>query len=577
MTILEYALKYAEKNYSVIPISHDKRPLVKWEPHQKTRATSETIRGWWQKFPEAGVGIVTGALSNLLVVDTDTPEATQRIQEAIPESLVIPCETTPRGGMHFFFSHKPGFSNRAKVADGIDIRTEGGYIAVAPSLNGNGKGWVWVESLLDADPPDIDLALNVKDILSNSLSLSFSLHGHVTSPEKPDSHNISQVSQRVTDFFGENLKDEHLFHTALCLQRGGCEPDFARHVLNLLVNSWGENIPSWVESKVKSAWDRALKRERNISQEVKIWVEMMRETSQSGLVTVTDWAKESQVSQKRDLHAGRMAFKRLCDPPAPILERYGDKAGQYRILNLEDNEQKWWEDEGRPLSLVMPLGIERYAKVFPGNIILLEGQKSQGKSTFAIEFARLNHVLYPGKVIYQNVEMPDSEIKERFKHYENRKIIKMDEWRNFLKFTKRTSDWADKIEPDSINIVDYLVEYEKAYILPKFIFDIHKKLNKGIALCIVQRDPFKPYPTGGRAVRDIPRLIISIINHSLRLEDVKTFYESEFGNPSGISIKYKQVDYCEWKADGKWERKEEEKYGYFEKKAPKKNYYEKED
>jgi hypothetical protein len=61
---------------------------------------------------------------------------------------------------------------------------------------------------------------------------------------------------------------------------------------------------------------------------------------------------------------------------------------------MEDKEQKWWLDEGKPLGLVIPLGVEKYAKIFPGNIILLEGEKSQGKSTFALEFARLNKNIY---------------------------------------------------------------------------------------------------------------------------------------------------------------------------------------
>jgi hypothetical protein len=103
MTNLEAALAYANKGLSVIPIGNDKKPLIKWEPHQKTRATGETVRQWWKKFPGANIGIVTGTISNLFVVDCDTPASTQRIQEAIPESLAVPCETTPRGGMHFFF------------------------------------------------------------------------------------------------------------------------------------------------------------------------------------------------------------------------------------------------------------------------------------------------------------------------------------------------------------------------------------------------------------------------------------------------------------------------------------------
>lgn len=561
--ILEAALKYLEKGYSVIPVGTDKRPLIKWEPYQKQRATKEEIQIWFKKFPSANIGIVTGELSNLLIVDTDLPEATTRIQEAIPDSLVVPCQQTPSGGMHFVFCHSQGFVNRARVAEGIDIRTSGGYFVAAPSINGNGKHWDWVVSPFEVDPLKIEFALGsiIKD-----LSLSFSLHGDVIQAQIAEYNNISQVSQSITSFFSDGVRDEHLIHTAICLQRGGAEPDFARYVLNILVNSWGENDPKWVDLKIKSAWDRANRRERNIAQEVRSWVEMMSETSQTGNINFTEFHKDNNVSQKRDLQAARMAFKRLCDEEVPLIERSGERAGQYRIINRDDNEQKWWLDEGKPLSLVMPLHIENYAKIFPGNIILLEGQKSQGKSTFALEFSRLNRDLYPNKKIsYQNVEMSDSEIKDRFRHYRDRGIVEMEEWPKFLKITKRTSDWADKIEPDGINIIDYLIEYDKPYILPGFIFNIHKKLKTGIALCIVQRDPFKPYPSGGRGTRDIPRLIISLINHRLLLEDVKSFWESDFGNPSKLSIRYKQVAYCEWKADGEWERTEDLKYDAFKK------------
>ena len=552
--ILEAALKYAEKGMSVIPVDQKKVSLIKWKPYQEKRASEEEIREWFKKFPSANVGIVTGAISNLLVIDCDTPSAIQKIQEAIPENMVVPCETTPRGGIHFFFSHAEGFVNRARVAEGIDVRTSGGYIAVAPSVNGKGKGWEWVLSLLDADPPEI--------INSITSLFSFSLY---TGIREKEYNNVSQVSQGITIFFTEPGRDEDIFHLANCGVKGNANLEILTQGLKIIARNCIPPYPeNEVEIKVRSALERAMKRERNIAQEVKAWVEMMGTVSQGCNISITECNKDNNISQKKDIQATRMAFMRLCGGKEPIIEKIGDKAGQYRIINRDDSEQKWWLDEGKPLPLVMPLGIEKYAKIFPGNIILLEGQKSQGKSTFAIEFSRLNRNLYPGKdVIYQNVEMSDAEIKDRFRHYRDKDIIGMEEWRNFLQIIKRTSDWADKIEPDSINIIDYLVEYEKPYILPKFIFDIHKKLKTGIAVCVVQRDPFKPYPTGGRAVRDIPRLIISLIKHHLLLEDVKSFWETESGNPSGLSIKYKQVAYCQWKADGEWERREEAKYAAF--------------
>ncbi len=566
MTILETALEYLNKHkFSIFPANPSlkksngaKSPLIKEViPYRKKLPTQKEVIDWWTKWPNAMIAGITGEQSNLLVLDADSQKAIDTINELVSDSLEIPFVNTPGGGKHFYFQYQEGLANYSKGI--IHIRNEGAYIILPGSVRADGRCYVLDNGCRIEDRPA--LPNNVYKYL-----LSFSLYTGVTKTENEDCHNISQVSQDVTNYFDNNRRDEDLIHAAICLQKGGSEPDFADRVLNILVNSWGENDPKWVATKIKSAWDRAARRERNISQEVRDWVEMMRMTSQTCHINVTDWSHESQSITKKDMHAARMAFKRLCSEPEPMIERFGDKAGQYRIINREDNEQKWWLDEGKPLPLIMPLGIEKYAKVFPGNIILLEGQKSQGKSTFSLEFSRLNCNLYPGKkVIYQNVEMSDSELTDRFIHYQERNIIEKDEWKKFIKIIKQTSNWHDKIEPDGINIIDYLVEYEKPYILPKFIFDIHRKLKTGIALCVVQRDPFKPYPSGGRAVRDIPRLIISLIKHCLRLEDVKSFWPNEFGNPSGLGINYNQIAYCEWRANGTWEKMEESKYEQFKK------------
>src|SRR5262245_2971750 len=63
---------YLGRDWSVIPIRPgDKRPLVRWEDFQH-RCPSETeARGWFRAWPEAGIGIVTGTISGLVVMDID--------------------------------------------------------------------------------------------------------------------------------------------------------------------------------------------------------------------------------------------------------------------------------------------------------------------------------------------------------------------------------------------------------------------------------------------------------------------------------------------------------------------------
>src|SRR5690606_3167083 len=96
MAMLEHALQYAERGLSVIPIKPDKKPFIPWADFQKRRATPEEISGWWKKWPDAMIGIGTGSISGIFVIDCDTREGYQAIQKHIPENLLFPMARTPR-------------------------------------------------------------------------------------------------------------------------------------------------------------------------------------------------------------------------------------------------------------------------------------------------------------------------------------------------------------------------------------------------------------------------------------------------------------------------------------------------
>src|SRR5262249_40514139 len=69
-----------------------KRPLVKWELYQHRRPTTAEVHGWFTRWPDANVGIVTGALSGLVVIDLDGEEAIREFCCRIPagEKLSTP-------------------------------------------------------------------------------------------------------------------------------------------------------------------------------------------------------------------------------------------------------------------------------------------------------------------------------------------------------------------------------------------------------------------------------------------------------------------------------------------------------
>lgn len=143
--MIEYALKYLKLGWSPIPIKPggDKIPLVKWKDYQTKLPTVKIVTRWWEKWPKANIGIITGKLSNIFSIDFDRPEAKAEFEarfEELPESLSF---ETGRGSQHVFRYVSYGGGNKANIIEKVDIRGEGGLIVVPPSIHSSGKIYKW--------------------------------------------------------------------------------------------------------------------------------------------------------------------------------------------------------------------------------------------------------------------------------------------------------------------------------------------------------------------------------------------------------------------------------------------------
>jgi len=143
--VLDAALRYRIFGFSVIPVGRDKKPLIEWKRYQTERATAEQIREWWKQYPEANVGIVTGAISNIVVVDV---EYSGRIDD-LPRTVM---SKTGGSGSHHYYKY-PGASvkNGVRIGNPVDkrdIRGDGGYVVAPPSIHASGDSYEWVV------PPD---------------------------------------------------------------------------------------------------------------------------------------------------------------------------------------------------------------------------------------------------------------------------------------------------------------------------------------------------------------------------------------------------------------------------------------
>jgi hypothetical protein len=121
-------LDYLGRGWSIIPIRPgDKRPLVRWEEFQHRRANEAEVRGWFRTWPDAGIGVVTGAISDLVVIDVDLRhggevglEELEREHGQLPTT--VECRTGG-GGRHLYFVHPGGvIHNKVGLASGVDLQ-----------------------------------------------------------------------------------------------------------------------------------------------------------------------------------------------------------------------------------------------------------------------------------------------------------------------------------------------------------------------------------------------------------------------------------------------------------------------
>src|SRR5215217_5899596 len=157
--LLPAALAYAQRGVPVFPcVPGGKAPLTK-RGFLDATPDPDKIREWWEKYPEANIGVPTGLASGILSLDLDTykPHACS-LEDLEAEYGPLPKTTsvsTGRSGLQLLFSNPPGESlpckPEGKLGSGVGVKANGGYIIVPPSVTEGAYEWLNKAPL--AEPP----------------------------------------------------------------------------------------------------------------------------------------------------------------------------------------------------------------------------------------------------------------------------------------------------------------------------------------------------------------------------------------------------------------------------------------
>jgi hypothetical protein len=140
--------------------AHKNHPSVLWKALQERKVTDEELIDWRARF-KGGVGFITGAISNRVVIDTDGPEGEAVLREyeaehgPLPKTLI--CRSGSGRGNHYHYKH-PGFKVKtvANPAIKVDIKGDGGFASLPPTIHSkSGKPYEVVSDTFEvADLPE---------------------------------------------------------------------------------------------------------------------------------------------------------------------------------------------------------------------------------------------------------------------------------------------------------------------------------------------------------------------------------------------------------------------------------------
>jgi len=532
------ALRYLERGFSVIPVRKDKKPLIPWQQYQHQAATEDQVQEWWKKWPSANVGIVTGSISGLSVIDVDEPETgIPELMKVLPDEP-MPTVRTPRGGQHFYFqAPAEPLGNNARIIPGCDYRGDGGYVVAPASMSSTGGVYQWQVPLDKA--PLRPLPETYIQRVKNGLSLN-DLGYSATSREHYNINTKTLYRGSVTTcnaFAEEGTRDDALFRVANALRKGGLQEAESRQVIEILAQNCNPPFPvAEAMLKVDSALKRAGRRENSVSEEVQNFVSVT-----NGYFSVTDcYLALQSVTDNRT--AVRVALHRLVE--RGIIERWGEKDGVFRRIDTDCEDIDFLNAPTESLHVRWPLSIERYFRTLPKNIIVLAGQSDSGKTAFLLNLVRLN--MDEHQIHYFSSEMGPVEFRDRLSKFP----LPLSDWRFTLK--ERSSNFADVIKPDAVNIIDFLELHDDFYKVGGQIKDIFDRLNKGIAVIALQKNAGTDYGLGGQRSLEKARLYLSMEPGKVKIVKAKNWACSI--NPNRLECDFKIVQGCEFHTMIDWHK-----------------------
>lgn len=158
-SMVDHALDAVNHGFSIFPCrSNGKEPACRNGLLDATHSSNK-IKRHWAKNPTNNIGITTGEISDIIVLDVDGDQGKRTLRALIERNGPIPktIQVLTGAGRHIYFKHpgQPVRNSAGKLGPGLDVRGDGGYVIGAGSMHPSGKRYRY---RLDRGPDSVEIA-----------------------------------------------------------------------------------------------------------------------------------------------------------------------------------------------------------------------------------------------------------------------------------------------------------------------------------------------------------------------------------------------------------------------------------
>lgn len=489
-TCLDMALWLASQGCSVFPLEpRSKRPFASilpdhsWKEFQSRRATPDEIKRWFEVAPDANLALVCGSISGVVVIDVDGEKGKEWFKEHAPVKPNVFQFTSSKHKFHAFYKH-PGpdvrVSPSVAVVEEIDVRGDGSYVVIAPSIHPSGAqyslragtGFTGFDNLIPV--PDFPLERERPQTTPAALDSDVEAGAR--------NSTLTSVCGRM---YAKGLTVDEVVTYAHAWNSAHCNPPLTDREVDTIARSMsrthGSNNPEMLNAGGVENWVKAA----------------------SGEFSVADIYRDLNLKVASDKEKVRSTLAEL--ERIGVIEKFGSKAGVYRkkdrkldIINLD-------EVQSEPLRMWLPFKLDECCDIRTGNVVVVAGETNSGKTGLLFNLMAMNR---DRRWNYLSSEMTADEIKQRVAPFGS-----VEEWKGIAQFVQRSRDYHDAIDPDGFNIVDFLEVYEDFSKVGANIKKIFDRLRNGVVFIALQKKKGELFGRGGEFTLEKARLGISLFTH----------------------------------------------------------------